>query len=197
MKRHTKKFGLLPFALLPSFFSLCPVTSLRHFLIFHPSNLYSLLSLFPLSLCAFVFSYICLFQASLVLFTSTTFSVLLGQPCGFGACNKPLYKIPNYASHFKTMRTAGRAHPVTLQQWPVCLKYNQPSSTNRASASQYVPSAPPQLLCVPQRGLSWRWGPWHPPGLTGYFFPSLAQSLLESIQTFSSHTAHVTGKIRV
>lgn len=197
MKRHTKKFGLLPFALLPSFFSLCPVTSLRHFLIFHPSNLYSLLSLFPLSLCAFVFSYICLFQASLVLFTSTTFSVLLGQPCGFGACNKPLYKIPNYASHFKTMRTAGRAHPVTLQQWPVCLKYNQPSSTNRASASQYVPSVPPQPLCVPQRGLSWRWGPWHPPGLTGYFFPSLAQSLSESIQTFSSHTAHVTGKIRV
>lgn len=95
IKRHTKNFGLLPFALLPQVFSLCSVTSLSHFLVFHPSNLYSLLSLFPLCVCAFVFSYICLFQASLFLFTSATFFFsYLGSCVALGHAISDCIKFP-------------------------------------------------------------------------------------------------------
>lgn len=87
-----------------------------------------------------------------------------------------------------------KAHPVTLQQRPACLEYKQPSSTNIGSTSPNLPSVPPQPLCVPQSGLSWRQGPLHSTGLAG---SSFAWSLLESIWTFSSHTAHMAGNILV
>lgn len=151
MKRHTKNFGLLPFALLPSVFSLCPVTSLRHFLVFHPSNLYSLLSLFPLSLCAFVFSYICLFQASLVLFTSTTLSVL-GSRVALGHAISHRIKFPITLPILRPWEQLDG--PI---QWPSSSGQFAWSTTNRAARTEPAPprTSPPSppSPCVSPRGL--------------------------------------------
>lgn len=108
--------------------------------------------------CAFVFSYICLFQASLVLFTRATFFfLLLGQLCGFGACNKRLYKIPNYTSHFKTMRTAGRgvikgssSDPPAAASLPGVQTPEQHKHSQRLPVPPLLPPpSPPAPACPP------------------------------------------------
>lgn len=118
--------------------------------------------------CALVFSYICLFQASLVRFTSATFFLLLGQLCGFGACNKQLYEIPNYTSHFKTMRTAGwgvikgpSSNPPAVASLPGVQTTEQHKHSQRLLVPPLRPPASPCVspravwagcrgLCIPQ-----------------------------------------------
>lgn len=65
----------------------------------------------------------------------------LGQLHGFGGCSKQWYKIPNYTSHFKTVRKAGKSAEALQGDPPtVYLEYKSLSSTNTGSTSLYLPS---------------------------------------------------------
>lgn len=66
-----------------------------------------------------------------------------------------------------------KADPVTPQQRPACLEYQQLSSTNTGSTSPNLSSVPPQPLNVPQSGLSWQQGPLHHTGLARSSLPLL------------------------
>jgi len=97
------------------------------------------------------------------------------------------------------MRTAGRdATKGPPSDPPAVASLPGIQTAEQHKHSQSLPAPlhrPPKPLRALQSGPSRRRGPLHPMGVAGSFFASSAQSLLESLWPFSSHTAHTTGSI--